>query len=77
MVSIFDPTLCYLHTKIYMCFSDFWYDSPRVPAYLWSRGKHFFFSPKSFCAISTNLPRPSPNKSGSFLLYWLSNSSQV
>ena len=42
MVSIFVLTMCYLHTKFYMCFSDFRYDSPRVPAYLWSRGKLFF-----------------------------------
>jgi hypothetical protein len=43
MVSIFDRTLCYLHTNFYMCFSDFWYDSPHVPAYHWTRGRAFFF----------------------------------
>jgi len=44
MVSLFDRTMFYLHTKFYMCFPDFWYDFPRVPAYLWARGKLFFFS---------------------------------
>ena len=48
MVSLFDRTMFYLHTKFYMCFPDFWYDFPRVPAYLWARGKLFFFSPKFF-----------------------------
>ena len=50
MVSLFDRTMFYLHTKFYMCFPDFWYDFPRVPAYHWTRGKAFF-SPKFFCAI--------------------------